>query len=197
HQLRRVKRVLGYVLSRLEAASLVAHPTFQVLAWTHRAEDSWGLRADEVQGRHLLNLDIGLPVEQLRGPIRTVLSQESSQASLVLQAVNRRGKRVRCSIRVTPMRGSTNEIRGAIGLMEEQVLEPNSRSEQAWREAGGSRQPDSRERCSRQRDSRQRDSRQRDSCQRRSQQGDPVPLDAGDRSPATCRPGGQGCGRRL
>src|SRR5262249_19730090 len=108
---------------------VVVDPNFQVLAWNHRAEDIWGLRADEVQGRHLLNLDIGLPVEQLRGPIRTVLSQESPQASLVLQAVNRRGKRARCSIPGLPMRGSTNEIRGAIVLMEEQVLEPSSQSE--------------------------------------------------------------------
>ena len=32
---------------------------------TARAEELWGLRADEVVGQHFLSLDIGLPVEQL------------------------------------------------------------------------------------------------------------------------------------
>src|SRR5215813_13483575 len=96
---------LASILTGLEVAVIVVDKDMKVLAWNHRAEDMWGLRASEVQGRHLMNLDIGLPVGELRQPIRTVLSQESPQASLVLQAVNRRGKRVRCSIRVTPMRG--------------------------------------------------------------------------------------------
>jgi len=104
----------------------VVDPNFHVLAWNNRAEDMWGIRADEVQGRHLLNLDIGLPVEQLRQPIRNVLSQEGGQASLRLEAVNRRGKRIHCSIRVTPLRGSASETRGAIVLMEEQSAEPGA-----------------------------------------------------------------------
>jgi len=83
----------------------------------------WGLRADEVRDRHLLNLDIGLPVEHLRAPVRAVLTKESPQAGLIVEAVNRRGKRVQTSIRVTPLRGSVDGILGAIILMEEQLLE--------------------------------------------------------------------------
>ena len=128
-ELNHVNAFLASVLSGLEAGVVVVDPNFQVLAWNHRAEDIWGLRADEVQGRHLLNLDIGLPVEQLRAPIRTVLAQESPHASLTLQAVNRRGKRVRCSIRITPLRGSAAEVRGVIVLMDEQILEPPGPSE--------------------------------------------------------------------
>src|SRR5262249_23095550 len=122
-ELNHANAFLASVLSGLEAGVIVVDPNFHVLAWNHRAEDMWGLRADEVQGRHLLNLDIGLPVEQLRQPIRNVLSQDGPQASLRLEAVNRRGKRMRCAVRVTPMRGSGAEIRGAIVLMEEQPLE--------------------------------------------------------------------------
>jgi two-component system, chemotaxis family, CheB/CheR fusion protein len=122
-ELNHLNAFLGSVLAGLEAGVVVVDPNFQVLAWNHRAEDMWGLRADEVKGRHLLNLDIGLPVEQLRAPVRTVLSQESGQASLAVAAVNRRGKSMRCSIRVTPLRGSAAEVRGAIVLMEEQLRE--------------------------------------------------------------------------
>src|SRR5215468_3496446 len=46
---------LGSILSGLEVAVIVVDPKIQVLAWNHRAEDLWGLRASEVQGRHLMN----------------------------------------------------------------------------------------------------------------------------------------------
>jgi two-component system CheB/CheR fusion protein len=122
-ELNHANAFLGSILSGLEAGVVVVDPNFQVLAWNNRAEDMWGLRAAEVEGRNLLNLDIGLPVEQLRHPVRTVLSREQPQANLLVECVNRRGKRVRCSVRATPLRGSAGDVRGAIVMMEEQILE--------------------------------------------------------------------------
>ncbi|HKZ07119.1 MAG TPA: CheR family methyltransferase [Methylomirabilota bacterium] len=122
-ELNHANAFLGSILSGLEAAVVVVDPNFQVLAWNDRAEDMWGLRADEVQGQNLLVLDIGLPVEQLRHPVRTVLAQESPHASLVVECLNRRGKRVRCGVRATPLRGSAGEVRGAIVMMEEELLD--------------------------------------------------------------------------
>ena len=110
---------LTSILSGLEAAVVVVDPTLQVLAWNYRAEDMWGLRASEVQGRHLMNLDIGLPVEQLRQPIRTVLSGESDRAELTVDGRNRRGKPVRCPIRCTQLTSVSGKVLGAIILMEE------------------------------------------------------------------------------
>ena len=110
---------LTSILSGLEAAVVVVDPMLQVLAWNHRAEDMWGLRASEVQGRHLMNLDIGLPVEQLRQPIRTVLSGESDRAELTVDGRNRRGKPVRCPIRCTQLTSVSGKVLGAIILMEE------------------------------------------------------------------------------
>jgi len=81
----------------------------------------WGLRADEVKGRHLMNLDFGLPVEQLNQPIRSVLSQEASHVELSLDCVNRRGRSARFHIRANPQSG---EILGVILLMEERVPDP-------------------------------------------------------------------------
>jgi two-component system CheB/CheR fusion protein len=72
----------------------------RVLAWNHRAEDLWGLRSDEVRGKHFLNLDIGLPVLELTQPIRACLADSANQERTV-NAMNRRGKslavRVTCS----------------------------------------------------------------------------------------------------
>jgi two-component system CheB/CheR fusion protein len=110
---------LASILTGLEMAVVVVDPKLQVLAWNHRAEDLWGLRANEVQGRHLMNLDIGLPVEQLRQPVRSVLAAETERVELTLECRNRRGKAIRCPVRCTPLIARTGEMLGAILLMEE------------------------------------------------------------------------------
>ncbi len=110
---------LASILTGLEVAVVVVDPKLQVLAWNHRAEDMWGLRASEVQGRHLMNLDIGLPVEQLRQPARSVVAGETERVELTLECRNRRGKAIRCPVRCTPLTSGTGEMLGAILLMEE------------------------------------------------------------------------------
>src|SRR5262250_2133202 len=110
------------ILTGLEVAVVVVDPKLQVLAWNHRAEDLWGLRASEVQGRHLMNLDIGLPVEKLRQPIRAVLAGETERAELTLDCRNRRGRAVRCPITCTQLSGANGDTLGAILLMEEVPL---------------------------------------------------------------------------
>jgi len=110
---------LASILTGLEVAVIVVDPKLQVLAWNHRAEDLWGLRADEVQGRHLMNLDIGLPVEPLRQPIRAVLAGEAQRAELTVECRNRRGKSIRCPVHCTPLSGANGETLGVILLIEE------------------------------------------------------------------------------
>ena len=61
-------------------------------------EDMWGLRADEVREQPLLHLDIGLPVEQLKAPVRAVLEGRAEAHESVVEALNRRGRTVRCRV---------------------------------------------------------------------------------------------------
>jgi two-component system, chemotaxis family, CheB/CheR fusion protein len=110
---------LASILEGLEAAVIVVDHTMQVLSWNHGAEDMWGLRTDEVKGRHLMNLDIGLPVEQLRTPIRSVLARDAKRTEVSVDCVNRRGKSIRCKIRSTPLKKGTDEVLGVILLIEE------------------------------------------------------------------------------
>jgi len=49
----------------LRGAVAVVDGDFRVLIWNNRAEDLWGLRSEEVEGKNLLSLAIGLHVEQL------------------------------------------------------------------------------------------------------------------------------------
>ncbi len=113
---------LQSILSGVRTGVVVVDRELHVIAWNHRAEDLWGLRADEVTGQNFLNLDIGLPLEDLRAGIRSALGEGSGFTELVVRAVNRRGKRIACRVTSTPLLGPRGEVRGAILLMEEQAV---------------------------------------------------------------------------
>ncbi|MFL6200329.1 MAG: CheR family methyltransferase [Thermoanaerobaculia bacterium] len=106
------------VLTGLKAAVVVLDRSLQVRIWSEKAEDLWGLRREEIEGRPFLDLDIGLPVRELREPLRHCLAGKGQQAA-DLDAVNRRGKSFRCRIRCTPHPGGNGGIDGIILLMEE------------------------------------------------------------------------------
>jgi two-component system CheB/CheR fusion protein len=81
------------------------------------ATDLWGLRDDEVEGEHLLNLDIGIPLESLRQPIRRVLAQDDPE-EISLDGHNRRGHPVTYTVAFAPLRGELEEqVIGAIMLI--------------------------------------------------------------------------------
>jgi len=73
-----------------------------------------------VQGRNFLNLDIGLPVDRLKAPIRSCLAGEREFIELALDAINRRGKPVHVKVTCTPLAGpDMKDPQGVILLMEE------------------------------------------------------------------------------
>jgi two-component system CheB/CheR fusion protein len=69
-----------------------------------------------VRGEHFLNLDIGIPVGELRDPIRAVLGGSAGEHA-VLDGHDRRGRPVRCSISVGPLHGADGDLLGAIMVM--------------------------------------------------------------------------------
>lgn len=90
-----------------------------VQIWNEKNEDLWGLRSQEVLGQHFMNLDIGLPVEQLRQPIRNCLTGDTRIAEISVTTVNRRGKSIECKVTCTSLIGRLDEIRGVIISIEE------------------------------------------------------------------------------
>jgi len=103
----------------VRAGVIVIDREMHVIAWNHRAEDLWGLRADEARGQNFLNLDIGLPVQDLRADIRVCLSGEREYSEQTLAAINRRGKPITLRVTMTPIVAPLKEIRGAILMMDE------------------------------------------------------------------------------
>ena len=91
----------------------------RVSVWNDRSAELWGLQPREASGRHFLNLDVGLPVEDLREPIMAVLAGHSERETAELDAVTRRGRDFRCRVSVIPLSGQDRQIRGAIILTED------------------------------------------------------------------------------
>jgi two-component system CheB/CheR fusion protein len=111
---------LESILASVRGGVVMLDRDFQIHKWNRRAEDMWGLRAEEVNRKNFLNLDIGLPVEKLRGAIRACLSRTEPYQELMVDAINRRGKpmevKVTCTQLPDPHGG---EPRGVILVMEE------------------------------------------------------------------------------
>ncbi|MGN6393648.1 MAG: PAS domain-containing protein, partial [Gemmatimonadales bacterium] len=119
-QLAELNAFLESILTSLKSAVAVVDRDLHVRKWSHRAEDLWGLRSEEVLLKNFLNLDIGLPVERLRAPIRACLSGEAEFTDVVVDAVNRRGRPIQVRVSCTPLGAvPTEEAMGVILLMEE------------------------------------------------------------------------------
>ncbi|NJR76424.1 MAG: PAS domain-containing protein, partial [Scytonema sp. CRU_2_7] len=119
-ELNRVNGFLESILTSLRAGVVVLSPDLHILIWNCKAEDLWGLRFDEVFAKHFMTLDIGLPLEPLRQPMRTILMGESEYYEVLLDARNRRGKAIQCQVICNPLLGTGSDIQGVILLMEEQ-----------------------------------------------------------------------------
>jgi two-component system CheB/CheR fusion protein len=118
------------ILGSIGVGVVVLDREQRVQVWNANSTEMWGLRPDEVDGRQFLELEIGLPVERLRGPIRRVLDD----ADLIeerFEAVTRTGKTVGMRVRALPLRRGRREIYGAILLMTREDAEPAPTSDAA------------------------------------------------------------------
>ncbi len=118
-ELNQVNSFLESILTSLRAGVVVLDPSLHILIWNRRAEDLWGLRADEVYLRHLMSLDIGLPLEPLKQPMRAIIAGESESYEVLLDATNRRGRAIQCQVVCTPLISTGAQVQGVILLMEE------------------------------------------------------------------------------
>ena len=118
HDLRRANVYLHSILSGLRAAVVVLGRNLEVEVWSDKAQELWGVRADEVQGKPFLSLDIGLPLERLREPILQCMNSGPRGTEVVLAGVNRRGRSFRCQVACTRL-GEGKDPTGVILLMEE------------------------------------------------------------------------------
>ncbi|HET8559042.1 MAG TPA: CheR family methyltransferase [Marmoricola sp.] len=121
---------MSAVLGSMSAGVVVVDRDLIITAWNSKAEDMWGVRADEAVGEHLLNLDIGLPVQELRPMIKRQLSGQGTGDEVVtVDAVNRRGRTIEVQVTVSQLSQDGTQAAGAIlvtdVLSQEQTGDPS------------------------------------------------------------------------
>ncbi|MBC5797128.1 PAS domain S-box protein [Sphaerospermopsis sp. LEGE 00249] len=114
-ELNRTNVFITSILKSLQTGMVVIDPNFNILIWNNFVEDLWGLRNDEVINKSLFSLDISLPVEELRSPIRDILSGKIDFQEMILAATNRRGKQIQCYVALNPL--IDKKIEGVVVMM--------------------------------------------------------------------------------
>ncbi len=112
---------LHSILSSMRSGVIVVDSNARVLVWNDYCRDLWGLHEQEVTGQTLFDLDIGLPVESLRNPLRSFMQLKKEYDEISCDAVNRRGRKIRCTIHLTPLVSEINA--GSVLLIDDQLLE--------------------------------------------------------------------------
>jgi len=118
-----VNAFLESIWTSLGGAVVVLDDDMRILVWSQRSEDLWGVRQDEVQGKHLFNLDIGLPVDQVLPVLRAALADGGREPGVhiaVVQATNRRGKQITCRVSCSSLLGGDKRVRGVIVIIEQE-----------------------------------------------------------------------------
>jgi two-component system CheB/CheR fusion protein len=118
-ELNRSNAFLQSVFASLRGGVVVVDTKLAIIVWNPGAEELWGLRSDEVKGQSLINLDIGLPVRKLRNPIQTCIAEGTEPQELILDAVNRRGRNIKCRVAINPLTNPQGQREGAIVVTEE------------------------------------------------------------------------------
>ena len=122
-ELTQVNRELQSILASLRSAVIVLDHDLEVKVWSDRAQELWGLRADEVRGKHFASLDIGPPSDQLMSRIRARLDGSTANSMpeherVILAATNRRGRSFQCEVLVCLL-SQEDASRGIILVMDE------------------------------------------------------------------------------
>ncbi|MBV8429638.1 MAG: PAS domain-containing protein, partial [Solirubrobacterales bacterium] len=110
---------LETVLSRLGLAVIVLDRKQNVRIWNIQARELWGLTPEEAEGQHLLSLDFGLPLDQVRPQLQAIFSGGSEREEVVVDAVNRRGREFQCQITVLRLGQMREDGVGAAIMMTE------------------------------------------------------------------------------
>jgi two-component system, chemotaxis family, CheB/CheR fusion protein len=104
------------ILGSLRMSVIVIDRTNKVQVWNAMSSELWGLRAEEVEGQDFMTLDIGLPVKDLETVIALAFDGATAPMEEHVAAVNRRGQRFECLVRLLPLRSGSGETYAAMIL---------------------------------------------------------------------------------
>jgi len=108
---------LQSIVTSMRSAVVVLDRALSVRLWSRAAEEFWGLREHETVGRAFFDLEIGLPVDDLRASIRLCI-EGAVEERITLDAVDRRGRKFECFITVSALKDLEGDLSGAVLVME-------------------------------------------------------------------------------
>jgi len=118
-ELNEMNAFLETILTTIGLAVAVLDNRQYVQIWNGQARELWGVSADEAADQHLFALDIGLPMDELKQPLRACLNGASEREEVLLEAHNRRGKAFQCRVVCLPLSADGDgAVSGVILLME-------------------------------------------------------------------------------
>jgi two-component system CheB/CheR fusion protein len=110
---------LQSILTSVRLGVVVLNSELKILVWNRAVYELWGLRSEDVSQQSFLELNIGLPVEQLRKPLEACLSDGGKAQERTLPALNRRGQTIQCHVVCAPLVVIDQSPEGVLVLMEQ------------------------------------------------------------------------------
>jgi two-component system, chemotaxis family, CheB/CheR fusion protein len=107
------------LVNSINLGLIVVDREMRVIAWNRGCEDMWGLRSGEAVGKPLGQLDIGIPVDDLKPLIGNAFVDADAAGELSLDAVNRRGRHITVRVTCSSFSGAEDTVNGALLLMED------------------------------------------------------------------------------
>jgi two-component system CheB/CheR fusion protein len=115
-ELDEARTFLQGVLSSVAVGVVVVDGELRVRSWNRGAEELWGLRSEEVSQQSYFTLEFGLPGPPVRELVARCLESGNRCGPVDIEAVNRIGRAITCSVACAPLDGFTA---GVVLLMEE------------------------------------------------------------------------------
>jgi len=109
---------LAAILGSFDGGVVLLDGEMRVTAWNAGARDLWGFDDAEIQGQHFLNLDVGLPVDELRPAVREALSGNGDRQPIEIETRDREGATIKCRVRLSPLVPDGGAARGVIVFLE-------------------------------------------------------------------------------
>jgi two-component system CheB/CheR fusion protein len=116
-ELDRVSQYTRSVLDGMGMGVVVLDKDLKVRTWNTHSQEMWGLGPEHAEGRPFLGLDIGLPVQELRGVLNDCLAGTANRIEHSLLGHDRKGKRVQHEVICVPLRDHGSDVRGVIVLV--------------------------------------------------------------------------------
>jgi two-component system CheB/CheR fusion protein len=117
-ELDEARTFLDALVTSVQAGMVVIDREMRVMVWNRASEELWGMRANETIGSLLTSLDIGLPLDEVKPLIGKAFVDPDSIGETIVDAVNRRGRKIKVHITCTAFHSLQDSVNGALLLME-------------------------------------------------------------------------------